>query len=179
MDEAKAEPENQTVDIKSLNNEQSFLESSNTVQHFLNRLNIRGFQLGGGAIDFALGNIRRIHSDIDLVYIVDSMPWETFKENPELIPSERKIIKDGAKEPDMHGVKFEDIPNIKKFGVFGFRMVGGPLNTKVDCIEAFESRNNIEIFIHLPRYKGVSSINIPASELIQARIDRVTTFIPS
>ncbi len=85
-------------------NKRVFLKSSDTATRIINGLNLNGFQLGGAAVDFVLGEYRRPHSDVDMVYVVESRSWEEYVREPNNAPEERLSLQNISQEPELYGV---------------------------------------------------------------------------
>lgn len=161
------------------NNKSQFLKATEASTTILNGLKLEGFQLGGGAIDFALGNYRRPHGDIDVVYIVDSINWNEFRANPQIIPDERQSLLQITQEPELFDVKQSRPIEMERMGAPGVRMEGGWFPIEADFIEAYRDVTGDEEFIMLPIYDGNSYIKIPSTEIRTAEIDGITTMVPS
>ncbi|MBM3254482.1 MAG: hypothetical protein FJZ16_09535 [Candidatus Omnitrophica bacterium] len=161
------------------NNRADFLRASETAGVILDGLGLQGFQLGGGAVDFALGRYRRPHGDIDVVYVVDSATWGGFLKNPRSIPAERSSLLLITQEPELCEVKQTRPIEMEKMGAPGVRMEGGDFPITADFVEAYRDTIEGEEFIILPLYDGTSYIKIPQAELRVAEIDGIRTVVPS
>ena len=178
-EEVGFETEVNTRKEKEGGNEQAFLKSSETANLIIGGLNIQGFQLGGGAVDFVLGEYRRPHSDIDMVYVVETRNWQEYIKEPWRIPDERCGLQAAVQEPELFGVK-QAIPiAMEKMGAPGVQMQEGELPLVVDFIEAYQNAEEKEEYIMLPVYEGSSYIKIPKSEILEKEIDGITVRVPS
>jgi hypothetical protein len=169
----------QKPEVKIDVNKQSFLKASETSRMVLDGLNLDGFQLGGGAIDFSLGKYRRPHGDIDVVYIVDSVKWEDYVNNPKQVPDERASLQNVTQELELSGV-VQTTPNeMTRLGSPGIRMSGGEIGLTADFVEGYKHTENNEEFIMLPIFEGNSFIKIPSSEIEEREIEGTKTKVPS
>ncbi len=160
-------------------NKQDFLQSSDASINIVRGLNLQGFQLGGGAVDFVLGNFRRPHGDIDMVYVVESRSWDDYVHEPNKVPDERISLQRVDQEPELFGVKKTAPIEMEIMGAPGIQMEGSELPLRVDFIEAYRYSENGEDYIMLPIYEGKSFIKIPTNELVESEIDGVKTQVPT
>lgn len=164
-----------TIQLQETSKENAFLKSSETAQLIIDGLKLDGFQLGGGGIDFALGEFGRPHDDIDMVYIIDSITWEDYLKNPKQTPKERQSLQNITQEPEFFR-HTQILPRAMEMqGVPGLRMTGPELPILVDFIEAYRHQENGKNYIMLPIYEGQSYIKIPVEEIIDSEIEGVKT----
>lgn len=158
---------------------QAFLKSSDMTSRIVSSLDLQGFQLGGGAVDFVLEEYRRPHSDIDMIYVIQSRSWDDYKREPKSIPDERQSLQNITTEPELFGVEQAKPLAMDRMGAPGVQMQGGELPLVVDFIEAYTNEEDGESFIMLPVYEGRSYIKIPSSEIIEKEIEGVKVNVPS
>ena len=169
----------QSQETEENEDKRAFLKSSDTTVRIIDGLNLQGFQLGGGAIDFALGKYRRPHSDIDIVYVVESRTWDEYVSEPNKVPEERLSLQNVNQEPELYGVQQTNPIAMERMGAPGIQMKGGELPLVVDFIEAYRSMEDGEEYIMLPIYEGGSYIKIPQKEIIEKKIDNVIARVPT
>lgn len=160
-------------------NKRAFLKSSDTTTRIIDGLNLQGFQLGGGAVDFALGEYRRPHSDIDMVYVVGSRSWDEYVREPKNAPEERLSLQNINQESELYRVEQTTPIAMERMGAPGVQMQGGELPLVVDFIEAYKNTENGEEYIMLPIYEGGSHIKIPQREIVEKEIDGVIARVPT
>ncbi len=171
----EAKQQSSIVQPKETSGKSSFLKSSETSQMILDGLKLDGFQLGGGGINFSLGRYRREHEDVDMVYIVDSITWEEYLQNPKQVPEERQSLQNITQEPEFFK-HAQFVPKALELqGAPGLSMTGPELPTQVDFVEAYRHRENNKEYIMLPIYEGKSYVKIPAEEVISSEIEGIKT----
>ena len=126
-----------------------------------------------------MGNYRRPHGDVDVVYIVNSISWNEFCANPRIVPEERQSLLQIAREPELYDLEQSKPIGMGRMGAQGIRMEGRNFPITADFIETYRDNTGEEEFIMMPIYDGGSNIKIPLAEIRVAAIDRVTTMVPS
>src|SRR3989344_1724977 len=157
---------------------QSFLQVSETSARMVRELGCFGFQLGGGAVDFALGRYRRPHKDVDMVYVVGEGNWSDYLLNPLGVAAETSRLRDMGRES---GGSVTRTPlAMERTGVSGVRMDGGgDFPIRVDFLEAYRHEENGEEYVMLSLYVGGSYIKIPLREIVEREIDGVAVRVPT
>lgn len=174
-----AESETSVQELVEESNKRAFLKSSELADQIVEGMNMVGFQLGGGAVDFVLEKYRRPHGDVDMVYVVNSKKWKAYLKDPKAIPDERVSMQKVNQEPELYSVEETTSLGMDLMGAPGVQMKGGELPLVVDFIEAYKHTENGEEYIMLPIYEGASFIKIPSSEVVEKTIDGVKTKVPS
>lgn len=164
---------------EAMSDKGAFLKSSETTMRIIEGLNLQGFQLGGGAVDFVFGSYLRPHNDIDMVYVVNSKSWEDYVRNPKDVPNERISLQNVIQEPELYKVHQARPIAMERMGAPGVQMQGGELPLVADFIEAYKTSEGGREYIMMPIYEGGSYIKIPTEEIVEREINGVKNNVPS